>query len=65
LGNTKAQEYEVISAGKDQYYVRLKRSELYLTPADPGGATNISIALQAKQEGDLQCWTLVEQHPTM
>ncbi len=59
------QEYEVISAGKDQYYVRLKGSELYLTPSDPGGETNSSIVLQPKKDGDLQRWTLVEQHPTM
>jgi hypothetical protein len=60
-----SQLYEVIAAGKEQYFIRLKGSELYLTPADPGGATNSSIVLQAKQDGDLQRWTLVEQHPTM
>ena len=65
LGSSKVQEYEVISAGKDQYYVRLKGTELYLTPSDPGGATNSNIILQARQDGDLQRWTLVEQHPTM
>lgn len=65
LSNSKAQEYEVISAGKDEYFVRLKGSDLYLTPSDPGGATNSSIVLQTRQDGDLQRWTLVEQHPTM
>lgn len=65
LGSSKVQEYEVISAGNDQFYVRLKGSDLYLTPADPGGETNSSILLQTKQDGDLQRWKLVEQHPTM
>lgn len=59
------QLYEVVEAGKGEYFIRVKGSELYLTPADPGGATNSSIVLQTKQEGDLQRWTLVEQHPTM
>jgi len=45
LGSSKAQEYEVISAGKDQYLVRLKGSELYLTPGDRDGSTNSSIIL--------------------
>ena len=65
MGNDKVQQYEVIAAGNKQYYVRLKGSDLYLTPSDPGGETNSSIVLQTKKEGDLQRWTLVEQHPTM
>jgi len=65
MGNDKVQQYEVITAGNNQYYVRLKGADLYLTPSDPGGETNSSIILQTKKEGDLQRWTLVEQHPTM
>ena len=65
LGKDKNQQYEVVAAGNSQYYVRLKGSELYLTPSDPGGETNSSILLQPKKDGDLQRWTLVEQHPTM
>jgi hypothetical protein len=65
MGNDKVQLYDVIAAGHEQYYVRLKGSELYLTPSDPGGETNTNIELQPKKEGDLQRWTLVEQHPTM
>lgn len=65
IGNDKVQQYEVISVGNNQYYVRLKGSDLYLTPSDPGGETNSSIVLEAKKESDLQRWTLVEQHPTM
>jgi hypothetical protein len=65
LAKDKNQQYEVIAAGDDRYYVRLKGADLYLTPSDPGGATNSSIILQPKKDGDLQLWTLVEQHPTM
>lgn len=65
LNGGKVQEYEVVSAGKDQFYVKLKGTDLYLTPSDPGGATNTSILLQPKQDGDLQRWTFIEQHPTM
>ena len=67
------QEYEVIVAAankelsgpKVQYYIRLKGSELYLTPSDADGSTNSAILLKKKQEGHLQRWTLIEQHPTM
>lgn len=65
LGKGKNQDYEVVAAGNGQYYVRLKGAGLYLTPADPGGETNSGILLQPKRDGDLQRWTLVEQHPTM
>ncbi|MDO6432994.1 RICIN domain-containing protein [Flavitalea sp. BT771] len=61
----KDQQYELIAAGDQQYYIRVKGTDLYLTPGDPGGATNSSIILETKQTGDLQRWTLVEQNPTM
>jgi hypothetical protein len=70
-GSREGQEYELIAAGNDpaghttQYYIRLKGSELYLTPADPGGETNSAIILQALQKSDLQRWVLIGQHPTM
>ncbi len=65
LGKDQHQQYEVIVAGVNQYYIRLKGTDLYLTPSDPKGEINSSIILQSRKEGDLQKWTLVEQHPTM
>src|ERR1700744_750205 len=65
IGKYRNQLYELIVAGDKQYYVRLKDADLYLTPADANGETNSSIVLQPKKDGDLQCWTLVAQHPTM
>ena len=65
LGKNKNQQYELVAAGNNEYYIRLKGVNLYLTPSDPGGKTNSRIILQPRQDGDLQRWTLVEQHPTM
>lgn len=71
LDNSKVQEYEVVAVMKDpqsgglQYMVRLKGTDLYLTPGDPDGSSNSKIILDKKREGDIQRWTLVEQHPTM
>lgn len=61
------QEYEFIPTndGEPYYYIRLKGTELYLTPFDPAGATNSAIILKPRQGGDLQQWSLIEQHPTM
>ncbi|HEY4108032.1 RICIN domain-containing protein [Puia sp.] len=59
------QQFELVAAGNNQYLIRLKGTEFYLTPADPGGAVNSAIILQPMTNGDLQHWTLVEQHPTM
>src|ERR1700761_760557 len=54
IGKYRNQLYEVISPASDQYYVRLKGADLYLTPADANGETNSSIVLQPKKDGDLQ-----------
>jgi hypothetical protein len=65
LDRNKNQQYELVPASTGQYLVRLKGTSLYLTPADPGGATNSAITLEPMTNGDIQRWTLVEQHPTM
>ncbi len=65
LNDQKPQEYELLVADKDRYRVRLKGTDLYLTPSDARGTTNSAITLQPEQPGDLQEWTLIEQHPTM
>ena len=65
LDTQKPQEYELVAAGNEHYRVRLKGTDLFLTPSDPRGATNSSIILQTAQAGDLQEWILIEQHPTM
>lgn len=59
------QEYEFIPAGKDQYLVRLKGTELYLTPADDKGTVNAPVVLAPVTNTALQHWALKEQHPEM
>ncbi|MFT3935896.1 MAG: RICIN domain-containing protein [Chitinophagaceae bacterium] len=58
-----SQQYEFIAAGKNVYYIRLKGTDLYLTPADEKGRTNSAIVLQKKVASPLQQWTIYEQHP--
>jgi Ricin-type beta-trefoil lectin domain-like len=62
---SKPQEYELVTVDKDKYRIRLKGTDLFITPSDPGGGTNTAIILQPQQAGDLQEWVLIEQHPTM
>jgi len=59
------QQYEFIAAGKNKYFIKLKGTELYLTPSDKDGEINAPIMLAAKTGDELQQWTLQEQHPTM
>lgn len=57
------QLYEFLPAGKNAYIIRLKNTELYLTPADEKGAANSDIILAKKRNDQLQQWTIYEQHP--
>ena len=57
------QQYEFIPAGKDVYTIRLKGTELYLSPVDNKGNTNSAIVLAKKTDSKLQQWTIYEQHP--
>lgn len=59
------EQWEFIPNGNDAYRIKLKNTELYLTPADNSGNTNTQVTLQKKSEGDLQLWTIYEQHPSM
>jgi hypothetical protein len=65
LPNDSNQLYEFIPAGNDSYLIRLKGTDLYLTPSDSRGTINGVIMLAKKNGGALQQWALYEQHPTM
>jgi hypothetical protein len=65
FGKDELQQYEFVSAGENRYYIRLKGTALYLTPADKEGSTNSAIMLAKKTNSTLQQWTIYEQHPTM
>ena len=59
------QQYEFEPAAKDIYRIKLKGTELYLTPEDKKGATNSLIILTRKTGTKEQQWTIYEQAPTM
>jgi Ricin-type beta-trefoil lectin domain-like len=63
LAGNAQQQYEFIAAGKNSYLIRLKGTELYITPADDKGTVNGAIVLAAKSNSKLQQWTIYEQHP--
>ncbi len=57
------QQYEFIAVGKNKYLIRLKGTELYITPADDNGIVNGAIVLAPKSNNKLQQWAIYEQHP--
>lgn len=65
LKNNLRQQWEFIPVARDTYLIRLKNTDLYLTPADSEGSVNSSVILAGKKEGQSQRWTIYEQHPTM
>jgi hypothetical protein len=61
--NQANQQYEFIPVKKNTYLIRLKNTELYITPSDNTGTINSPIILAKKDGTDLQYWTLHEQKP--
>lgn len=59
------QEYEFILVKKDVYQIKLKGTDLYITPSDPDGQINSSIILAKKRNTPEQQWTIYQQSPTM
>lgn len=64
--NQDNQEYEFIPAEMERYFIKLKGTDLYVTPADPAGTENTGIVLSKKNgNSKIQQWTIYEQKPTM
>ncbi|MFC3362476.1 RICIN domain-containing protein [Pedobacter fastidiosus] len=63
IGDTN-QQYEFIAVGK-AYLIKLKGTELFLTPKIKKGSTNSNIILAKKTNTKDQYWTIYEQSPTM
>ncbi len=59
-----SQQYEFIAVEKGVYLIRLKGTELYLSPSDDRDV-NSAIVLSKNNGTKRQRWTLYEQHPTM
>lgn len=58
------QTYEFLAVGQGKYRIRLKGTDLYITPSDSDGAVNSAIVLAKKKDSPSQLWTIYEQHPT-
>ncbi|PWS28752.1 hypothetical protein DHW03_02610 [Pedobacter yonginense] len=58
------QQYEFIPVER-AYLIKLKGTDLYLTPEDKKGSTNSNIILAKKTNSKDQYWTIYEQSPTM
>ena len=65
LNNGDVQQYEFIPVEKDVYLIKLKGTDLYITPSDGEGKINSQIMLSKKDGSKLRQWTICEQHPTM
>jgi hypothetical protein len=57
------QQYEFIPVQKDIYLIRLKGTDLYITPSDNKGTINSEIILAEKNGSKLQQWEIYEQKP--
>jgi len=59
------QQYEFEPAGKNTYLIKLKGTDLYITPSGENGTVNSSIILASKSGNKLQQWTIYQQSPTI
>jgi Ricin-type beta-trefoil lectin domain-like len=63
--NASSQQYEFIPVKADVFLIRLKGSDLYITPADAEGKVNSAIVLAKKNNAPTQYWSIYKQAPTM
>lgn len=61
--NQNNQVFEFIRVEKNTYLIKLKGSDLYITPSNKKGDINSRILLTGKKNTKDQYWTLHEQHP--
>jgi hypothetical protein len=59
------QEYVFEDAGNNTYRIKLKGTDLYVTPSDKKGSVNSQIILAAKTDEKFQQWLIYPQAPTM
>lgn len=63
--NSAIQQYEFEAIGHDTFMIKLKGTDLYITPSDKKGAVNSKIVLAKKTNTKDQYWNIYEQSPTM
>ena len=56
------QQWEFIPVKENNFLIRLKGTDLYVTPAEKS-TVNSNIILAKKKPGNIQYWTIYEQHP--
>ncbi|AYL97689.1 RICIN domain-containing protein [Mucilaginibacter celer] len=59
------QQYEFEPIDKDSFMIKLKGTDLYLTPSDKKGRVNSKIILAKKTNTKDQYWDIYQQSPTM
>lgn len=59
------QQWEFISSPDNTYMIKLKGSDLYITPSDKSGTVNSKMILSKKRADKTQYWSIYEQHPEM
>lgn len=59
------QQYEFESIDKNNYRIKLKGTELYITPADDKGTVNSKIVLAKKVKAKYQFWSIYKRSPSM
>jgi len=60
-----AQQYDFEPIDKDTFLIKLKGTDLYLTPSDKKGSVNSKIILAKKTNTKDQHWYIYRQSPTM
>ena len=63
--NSANQQYEFEAIDHDTFMIKLKGTDLYITPSDKKGAVNSQIVLAKKTNTKDQYWDIYEQSPTM
>ncbi|GGB24551.1 RICIN domain-containing protein [Mucilaginibacter rubeus] len=63
--NSAIQQYEFEAIGHDTFMIKLKGTDLYITPSDKKGVVNSQIVLAKKTNTKDQYWNIYEQSPTM
>lgn len=63
--NSTNQQYEFEAIDHDTFMIKLKGTDLYITPSDKKGAVNSQIVLAKKTNTKDQYWDIYEQSPTM
>lgn len=57
------QQWEFIPVSAKTFLIKLKDSDLYITPSDKEGSVNSQIILTKKMASKLQYWAIYEQDP--